>query len=293
MRSDPQHKVSNAMFAFARTPICALLLLAGPTLCQNRVTRAKPIASGAEVDSAIVYTSPATGATQGYATDGINHYLFSTASIQEDNANWNALYSNTSPFAGLPLGVIHVGDGAYYDNRLYAPVEYFASCHSFSHQTIAVYTASTDGLPLSSHKDISVDGHEISSLAVVPSTNSLYASSFCDGSKLWIYDLSTLTLRGTLALSANIPWIQGISWNPEQNQFAVTADDADQTIGYIYLVSQAGAVVGPVYTTPQTGELEGVDYTQNTLRYLIGGYVYFLSLAPESNGPRKAQPSRH
>jgi hypothetical protein len=94
-------------------------------------------------------------------------------------------------------------------------------------------------------------------------------------------------------LSANIPGIQGISWSPERNQFAVTADNADQTIGYIYLVSQAGAVVGPVYTTPQADELEGVDYTQNTIRYLVGGYVYFLSLAPESNGRRKSPPSQH
>jgi WD40 repeat protein len=267
------------MLSFVLSSVSQVLIAFSLVILQSAPSLPQSEADGTPPDSSVVYVSPATGATQGYATDGTNHYLFSTAGIQEDDADWNQLFSNANPFSGLPSGVIHVGDGAYFQGMLFAPVESFKGCNNVTHQTVAVYAANRPGLPLVRYSDISANGHEASSVTVAPSTNSLYVSSFCDGSKLWIYDLYTLKLKGTLALSTNILKIQGISWNPAQSQFAVTADSADQNTGYIYLVSASGAVTGPVYTVPQKGELEGVDYTQSTIRYLIDGRVYFVSLA--------------
>lgn len=281
------------MSTFRRTFLYGLLLAYLCAFCQSAPAQtAGRDLGGASSDWRVTYTSPKTGATQGYATDGANHYLFSTASLQEDDAQWTMIYSNSSPFGGLPQGVTHVGDGDYYHGKLYAPVEQFASCDNFSHQTIVVYSAHTKDLPLSTYADISANRHEVSSVTIVPSTNSLYVSSFCDGSRLWIYDVNTLALKGTLELSESIQRIQGISWSSARHQFAVTSDDPSMTTGYIYLVSSTGKVTGPVYTPPQRGELEGVDYTQGAIRYLIGGYVYFLA-GPANSGQGRPQIDDH
>jgi len=107
----------------------------------------------------------------------------------------------------------------------------------------------------------------------------LYVSSFfVNPARLCLFDATTLESEGTLTLSTPIPGIQGISFDPASQRFAVTADNAGRTIGYIYFVSLDGGVVGPVYTVPQEGELEGLDFTQGYIGYVINplDYVYFL-----------------
>ena len=259
-----------------RIPLCCIVLGVTMPACPTVGQKEGGPVQHADHGAAVVFTSPEVNATQGYATDGTHHYLFSTSEIAKLDADWKPVQSNTNPCAGLPPGADHIGDGAYYRGRLYVPVEHYGSCSEFNHQTLAVYNANAEGLPLLKYKDISMDGHEISSIAIVPSKNALYTSSFCDGSKLWIYDLKTLTLKGTVRLSQNIEKIQGISWNPKSKRFALTADNAPQTVGYIFLVSSTGQVQGPIYTTPPLGELEGVDYTQDSIRYLIRRHVYFI-----------------
>ena len=229
-----------------------------------------------------VYVSPPTGAQQGYAVDQAgNNYLFDTTAIYEMNPSWSTVYTNSSPFTGLTAGITHLGDGEYYGGKLYVPAETWIGCPS-TNQTIAVYSANVSGLPLLSSRNISADNHEVSSIAVGPSGTSLYVSSFCDGSKLWIYDSTSLTLTGTLTLSTTIPLIQGISYNSSANQFVISSDNPNETVGYLYYVSMSGTVTGPFYTVPVTGELEGVDYTQGNIRYLINQQVHFLNTDNQS-----------
>lgn len=223
--------------------------------------------------------SPKIAANQGYATDGTNNFLFSTAKIVQTDLNWNTLYTNSTPFSGIGIKVDHVGDGEVSAGRIYAPVACLtqAGC-SPEAIAIGVYSADTAGLPLQQWANITSSGCDGSSIAVGPN-NTLYVSSFfVNPDILCLYDATTLQSKGTLTLSTPIPRIQGISFDPASQRFAVTADDATKEIGYVYFVSLDGAVVGPAYTVPQSGELEGLDFTQGYIGYVIQpfDYVYFL-----------------
>jgi len=218
-------------------------------------------------------------ATQGYATDGTHNFLFSTQTIVQTDSQWNVLYTNSAPFSGIDITLTHVGDGEVSGGKIYAPL----ACNtqekcSPEAVAIGVYSANTAGLPLERWADITSSGCDGSGIAVGPN-NTLYVSSFfVNPDVLCLYDATTLESKGTLTLSTPIPRIQGISFDPASQRFAVSADNAARTIGYIYFVSLDGEVVGPAYTVPQTGELEGLDFTQGYIGYVIQpfDYVYFL-----------------
>jgi len=224
-------------------------------------------------------TSPKIAATQGYATDGTNNFLFSTREIVETDSRWNIVYKNSAPFLGIHLPLAHVGDGEVSGGKIYAPL----GCATQEKCTtdavaIGVFSANIADLPLQQWADITSSGCDGSGIAVGPN-NTLYISSFfVNPGILCLYDATTLESKGTLTLSAPIPRIQGISFDPASQRFAVTSDSEDRTAGYIYFVSLDGTVVGPVYTVPRTGELEGLDFTQGYLGYVIQpfDYVYFL-----------------
>lgn len=235
---------------------------------------------GADIQATITFTSPKVPANEGYATDGTNHYLMSFNSIAILDSNWKWNQFNDRALAGFPLAVNHIGDGAYFDGKLYAPVEHWHSCDTVSNQTIAVYNMKAKDLPLIRKKGVSANGQEVASIAIAPSKNELYTASYCDSSKLMVYNLKTLTLKRTIPLSRNIKKIQGISWNSSRQQFAMTSDNPPSKVGFVYLISPDGKVTGPIYTTPALGEMEGVDYTQGTIRYLIDNHVYYLTLEP-------------
>ena len=218
-------------------------------------------------------------ATQGYATNGSSNFLFSTEKIVETDSRWNILYVNTAPFSGIDITLAHVGDGEVSGSKIYAPLT-CATQEECSPEAVAigVYSADTAGLPLQQWADITSSGCDGSGIAVGPN-NTLYVSSFfVNPDILCLYDATTLKSKGTLRLSTPIPRIQGISFDPASRRFAVTADNADRTVGYIYFVSLDGTVVGPAYTVPQSGELEGLDFTQGYIGYVIQpfDYVYFL-----------------
>jgi hypothetical protein len=218
-------------------------------------------------------------ATQGYATDGTNNFLFSTEKIVETDSRWNVVYTNSAPFTGINITLTHVGDGEVSDGRIYVPLACLTQedCHPAA-AAIGVYAANSADLPLEQWADTTSSGCDASGIAVGPN-NTLYVSSFfVNPNLLCLYDATTLESKGTLRLSTPIPRIQGISFDPASQRFAVTADNAARTVGYIYFVSLEGEVIGPAYTVPQTGELEGLDFTQGYIGYVAQpfDYVYFL-----------------
>jgi hypothetical protein len=223
--------------------------------------------------------SPKIAANQGYATDGTNNFLFSTERIVETDSQWNAVYINSAPFSGINITLAHIGDGEVSGGKIYAPLACLTQegCEPEA-AAIGVYSTDAAGLPLQQWADITSSGCDGSGIAVGPN-NTLYVSSFyVNPDVLCLYDATTLKSKGTLTLSTPIPRIQGISFDPVSERFAVTADNATRTIGYIYFVSLDGEVVGPAYTVPQTGELEGLDFTRGYIGYVIQpfDYVYFL-----------------
>lgn len=259
----------------------ALLTLSAMALPLSALAQAATASSAAGLRPTITFESPMVPAWEGYATDGKNHYIFGVKKISEYNRHWQLTQLNATALDGLPSGVNHIGGGAYYHGKLYAPVEHYAGCGDVADQTIALYQAHKKGLPLVQQASVASHGQEISAIAIDGKKNELYTSSYCDGSHLMVYNLKTLTLKRTIPLSKNLSMIQGISWNPKYKEFALAEDGPQSKVGYLYFVSPTGVVSGPIYTTARLGELEGLDWTQHTkgeIRYAIAGHIYYLKL---------------
>jgi hypothetical protein len=228
----------------------------GGASCLLSVCRAGPVET---------FVSPDVNCHQGYATDGTNHYTIDTQRIEKrlNDANWTCVLTNPAPFAGLK-NLDHLGDGKYCHGCLYIVGESWAGCNNFHDQSILVFDSATLGR-LEVH-DISAPGHEVSGLAVVPEAGPhgvIYVTSYCDGSRLFLYDLATFGFLGTLPLSQPIPMLQGITWH--RKRFYVSCD----TDG-IYTIERSGKVK-LVYLSHLPGNHEGLDYSQKELRWLIDG----------------------
>ena len=204
------------------------------------------------------FVSPDTGCHQGYATDGTTHFTFDTGRIlARSNPSWRITAVNDTPFNGL-TGYNHLGDGDYFEQKLYVPAEQYRSCSNHGNPAILVFDSSTlarvSVFPLR-------DNQEISGVVVVPESRQLWVSSYCDGSKLWIYNLDDMTFFRTVPLSPAVPGIQGLAYH---GSFFYLAQNSG-TIRRMYL----DGVSEQVYATASPGAHEGVDYSQNELRWLI------------------------
>ncbi len=225
----------------------------------------------------ITFVSPNTFCHQGYATDGTNHFTFDNQAIYlwSNDVSWTSLASNTSVFSGFH-GLQHLGDGDYYNGMLYVVAEWWSGCGAYTNQSIVTFDATT--LQRLHVYNVARDAHEMSGLAVVPGdgTNGIiYVTSYCDGSQIWEYDLSTFTLIGTLPLSQTIPYLQGIAAG--NGKFYLSQDS-----GNIYSVDYNGNVT-PAFSTRIPGSHEGLKFVQGQIRWLIDGglghkFIYYVNL---------------
>lgn len=236
--------------------------------------------------------SPPTRASQGVAFNGNQAAYVNAANyFAAYSANWVPSWYAYNPIAKLPSAVNHIGDIDYYNGNILAPAENYSGCQSFSAGSLAIYNAS-NGV-LRTWSDIHAEGHEISSVTVVPEKNQVVVSSFCDVNKgfstLWIYDLNAvlnnppgtpLTAVGTITLSSPIQYIQGISWNSNLGVFMVSADIG--IAGSLYYIAPDGTVSGPAYVVPgtQPSELEGIDISTGNIYFLEYGFVYGIGTPP-------------
>jgi hypothetical protein len=207
--------------------------------------------------------SPNVGVHQGIAADGTYFYLLDFDTIIKMDLNWNIVATNSN--AGTECGLNHIGDGCVSNGLLYVVAEDFYGCDetpAVEHQSIAIWN--TSDLSYVGKHDISAQGHECSSVYVDVSGNALWVVSWCDGTKIWIYDLTTFAFKFPIVLSETIPWIQGITANHEYIYLSANFQK-------IYKVALNGTVVGVIYTIP--GGLygmpgEGIDFTQD-LMYVL------------------------
>jgi hypothetical protein len=236
-----------------------------------------PALQAARIQGQITFISPNTFSHQGYATDGTNHFTFDNQAVYvwSNDVNWTSVASNMAVFSGVS-GLNHLGDGDYYDGKLYVAAEAWRSCGNYTNQSIGVFDATT--LQRLSVHNVMADAHECSGLAVVPADGSngiIYVTSYCDGSQIWKYDLQTFALIGTLPLSRSIPYIQGIA--SANGKFYIAQDT-----GYIYSLDYSGNV-SQVFYTPIPGSHEGLKYVQGQIRWLIDSgagkkFIYYVSL---------------
>ncbi len=212
-----------------------------------------------------------THSHQGYTTNGDYDYTIHTDALykyisfsMKPPFGGSLQASNTDPFAGLS-NVDHLGDGDYENGKLYVPMEHYNGCGDVSNQKIAVFSAS-DLSRLSVH-DISAQNFEVAGITVIPEDGAngiIYLVSYCDGSKIWKYDLSNFSYLGYISLSSNIPHPQGIT---HYNNYFYINSDTDSA-DYTYLVKKDGTVLGTIYQSPSPADYwEGLDYFQGDDTY--------------------------
>lgn len=217
-----------------------------------------------------VSESPDVDVHQGVTTDGTYFYLFDTGHIKKVDRNWNQVAINTN--VNSECGNSHLGDGCYYDGKLYVATNNWAGCINYLPSKISVWDASD--LSFIETHDISAQGFEDSSLVVDGGDNIIYLSSYCDGTKIWKYSLTDFSYISYILLSETLSYPQGIAKKGDYFYISITN-------GKIYKVALDGTIIEIVYT----GINEGIDYTQNSLYGLNdpGDIETIYELKPNDN----------
>ncbi|MEA2098390.1 MAG: hypothetical protein U9P70_04955 [Patescibacteria group bacterium] len=193
--------------------------------------------------------SPNVGVHQGIATDGNYFYLFHTDFIKKTDGNWNEIDINKKVLSEIDSGMNHLGDGDYYDGKLYIPVEYWDNRDDFYSQHIAIWNA-TD-LSYIGKYDISAQKHEVAGIVV--DNNQAFVVSYYNGSAIWKYDLPDFSYAGHIPLSEDIENIQGIT--TDKNYLYISRED------YLYKVSHTGIIIEKIPAMVN----QGIDLSQEHL----------------------------
>jgi len=196
--------------------------------------------------------SPDVDCHQGVAASPDHYYTFHTNRIDKrSKSDWSVVLQNTNPF-GTVSGVDHIGDGDYYTGKLYVPVEHWASETDWGNLHIFIYNADT--LEIEQTIDISANGHEGSSITVVPEDNALYITEYkSSGGKIYKYSLSDFSFLGSITPSEDIPHMQGITH--KNGLFYIASEN-----GKLYVVKKDGTVVTSYALVSDSINNEGVDF---------------------------------
>lgn len=167
-------------------------------------------------------------AHQGCAYDGSYYYFIDTNYIyKRSTIDGSNIATNSNPAPSANANCNHLGASEVYGDYLYVPVERWVSCYDFTYQYIARYNKSD--LTFYDAYSVSAQGHEVSALTIDPTAGTngiIYVVSFCDGSKIWKYDLSDFSYLGSITISTTITAIQGICLDPESDGFIISKEGA-------------------------------------------------------------------
>lgn len=199
--------------------------------------------------------SPDTLCHQGIATDGVYYYTLNTHEIYKYDSSWNLIASNL--LASVQTNITHLGDGAVYNGKLYIAAENYNTCASVSYQRISIFN--TLDLSFDSYVDISAQGHECSSLCIVPELDTIFISSFCE-SKIYKYKLSDFSYLGYIDVLPELLTMQGVTY---KNGYLWISSYGDN----IYRVSLDGTRGNSSWWK---GVNEGIDYTTDYMLVMDG-----------------------
>lgn len=215
------------------------------------------IDAGVNFETCYVYdVSPVLSEIQGYTTDGTYHYGFDTASIKKRNndATWSVAVQNATPLDGLTIN--HIGDGQYYNGKLYTVGMNYVDAENISEQSIMIYSA-IDCSRVSVN-DISAQGGNPAGCCINANDGDngiIYVVYFNDTTHINMYDLLDFSYLGQITLSSPIAGMQGIT---EKNGYWYISSHS--TTESIYKCLKDGSSV--VKINERTGfENEGIDYS--------------------------------
>jgi hypothetical protein len=219
---------------------------------------------------------------EGIASDGTNRFLIYRRNILKVDSTWtNILAANDAPLSGLK-GYDHLGAGEYYDGKLYIATEAYHGCDHVTNQSICIYDANT--LKRLSTTSVSNHTSEISAVTVVTNSGSrgtMFASNFCDDSKLYKFNLLDLSFAGELPLDQSVPKLQGLAYHGGMI-YAVTDSE---TNGVVYGIDPNNGHTRKLafLTFPHGKEVEGCLFEKDRLEVLVAShtnrfnYVYYFA----------------
>jgi len=221
---------------------------------------------------------------QGYASagtpdDSVN-YFFDTSALYLSSSP-NSLVEVASNHDLLLDGTNHMGDGDFYDGKVYGVIEHWAGCRTSS---APIYIVIFDGKSLAAEKyiEITSDLPEASGIAIVPDSREAVVTSFCDPNNLYAYDLSDWKFHRKIPLSMPIVGIQGAAF---RDGFLYIAG----TNGGMYALELANNSMHFLFQASMGGEFEGPDFHTSQLRWFVNhGYDHFLL----SYAPTRSQSSQ-
>jgi hypothetical protein len=221
------------------------------------------------------------GFAQGVAMNGSNIYHFSTQSLSRQSVTNLTAFStgvtNAAPFSGLTNAYNHLGAGCFYAGSLYVSAEVYDGCGKTTNASIEMFDGQT--LAFKSITVVSNYQAEISAVTVSPG-GTVYTTDFCDGSRIYTYD-TNLNYLGSIALSTNIPLIQGIACYA--NLLIVIADYGGS--GRLWAIDPASGRCSllAMLSVPGNNEWEGIDIYNGTLLACEAGsgglYYYPMNIA--------------
>lgn len=219
---------------------------------------------------------------EGITWDGTNYYLIYRWSILRVDSSWtNILASNETPFSGLK-GYDHLGAGEYYDGKLYIAAESYHGCGFVTNASLCIYDAND----LKRLSTICISNYTGEASAVTIATNlglhgTVFVSNFCNGSKLYKFDLSDLSFMDAVPLDEEISELQGLAYH---NGLVYAVADVG-TNGVAYDIDpNSGHVQNLAFLSfPRGHEVEGCLFKGNEFQILVAAgrltnnYVYYFS----------------
>lgn len=196
---------------------------------------------------------------QGLATDGEFLYAFNTTTVEKRQlAPPHDLVAHNYYVLDSVPGANHIGDGVHVNGSLYLPVERWSGSCRYERQHIVRLDASD--LSVLDVWDVSDSQHEVAGIAF--NQEHLVVASYCDGSRLWLYDKDTGDPAGVIVLEEVIAGINGLTYDPLRKLYYITSGIAYSPLNRIVAVDRAGRIVNDKIVDPVTpcAKMEGVDF---------------------------------
>ena len=187
--------------------------------------------------------------SQGVATDGVDWYFSARQTLFKTNFDLDFLvvHENAIPQFLQDQGYDHIGDIAYFEGKLYAPIE----DASYVKPIIALF----DTASLNFTGDYAqVPQAHIPWVGVDPRTGYFYSSEFDGVNKLFVYDPNqNFALIDEIQLDTTLSRVQGGAFH--EDFLYLACDNGD----YVYEVEVTSGTVTPVIIVPEGPEMEGIE----------------------------------
>ncbi|MFQ6115958.1 MAG: hypothetical protein ACE5NG_18005, partial [bacterium] len=209
--------------------------------------------------------------SQGVATDGVYWYFSERQALFKTNFDFDLIIVKENPDNPIPKflrdqGYDHIGDIAYFEDKIYAPIEDV----SYVKPIISIYDA--DSLNFTGDY-VQVPQSHFPWIAVAPETGYFYSSEFSGVNKLYVYDPEqNFALIDQVALNVTLSRVQGGAFLG--NLLYLACDNGD----YVYEVEMTSGAVTPVIKVPSGPEMEGIE------AYELGsGLLHFVAETGRQN----------